>query len=645
MIPFNLYWLPEKETFNKDLKAAAQERGTADAVLTRFRDLATCRLDFLKTTKLDRTFQTVWEDLPDTDIAARRIKIGILSSCTVDHLAPAIRVGALRRGLVAECYVAPYSMYHQEVIDPSSGLRRFKPDVVLMNLDSQSIMAELPFTASAQEVEDAVSVRVDEIAGLWNVIQNDIGAVVIQQAVLDRSQPLFGSFEARVPASPTRMIQQFNWQLSNRAGEEKALWLDIERWARRIGTTNLSDARLWHQAKQEISPIQAPLYGDLVARQLAAIRGLAKKCLVLDLDNTVWGGVIGDDGLDGIVLGQGDPLGEAFSAFQAYAKALSRRGVILAVASKNDEDVAKNAFENHPEMTLELSDIAAFEANWFDKPASLQRIAKDLNIGIDSLVFFDDNPMERALVRETLPEVAVPEVPLAAEDYVACLADAGYFETVGFTADDTRRTEQYVANRQRNESQARSADLDSFLNDLQMELVVGAFDKTNLSRIVQLINKTNQFNLTTRRYTEAEVLDLMKDNTVETFHVRLKDRFGDNGIIAIVIAHHKAEGNDAVLDVDTWLMSCRVLGRRVEEAVLNLLVEAAGRRGARAVRGRYIPSKRNGMVREHYARLGFEQINADGLTESDPTEWELPVAGYEPRFTNLFEKVFADGTS
>jgi FkbH-like protein len=248
-------------------------------------------------------------------------------------------------------------------------------------------------------------------------------------------------------------------------------------------------------------------------------------------------------------------------------------------------------------------------------------------------------------MRETLPQVAVPEVPEAAEDYIACLVDAGYFETVAFTKEDLKRTQQYVANRQRNEIQGKAADLDGFLRDLQMEMQVGAFDRTNLSRIVQLINKTNQFNLTTRRYTESEVLALLSDNKSVTYHVRLKDRFGDNGIISIVIARFDFAEGDVVLDVDTWLMSCRVLGRRVEEAILNLLVEAADKGGATAIRGRYVPTDRNDLVRDHYAKLGFDRIETGTTNGSGPTEWSMPVVGYEPRFTNLFEMVRTDGRS
>jgi predicted enzyme involved in methoxymalonyl-ACP biosynthesis len=252
MIPFDLHWLPENPGFGDALRSTAQERGSFDDMLSRFRTLATSRLDFVKTAKLDRAFQAVRSDFADADIRTPRIKIGILSSCTVDHLVPGIRVGGLRRGLVVDCYVAPYGQYHQEVLDPSSGLRRFAPDVVLLSLDSQAALSEIPLTAGAQEADAVVGERIDEIVHLWERIQNDIGAVVMHQAVLDRSAPLFGSFELRVPASPTRLIQQLNRLLSDRAGPAKALWLDLEWWARQIGTKHLSDPRLWHQAKQEI---------------------------------------------------------------------------------------------------------------------------------------------------------------------------------------------------------------------------------------------------------------------------------------------------------------------------------------------------------------------------------------------------------
>jgi FkbH-like protein len=330
---------------------------------------------------------------------------------------------------------------------------------------------------------------------------------------------------------------------------------------------------------------------------------------VLDLDNTIWGGVIGDDGLGGIVLGQGSALGEGFVAVQEYAKELSRRGVILAVASKNDEANAAEPFEKHPEMVLRRSDIASFRADWNDKAGNLRAIAQELNIGIDALVLLDDNPFERALVREELPMVAVPEIPDDPALVPQILADAGYFEGVAITSEDRERTHQYQSNRARERLMAAATDLDGYLRALKMRMIWRPFDSAGLQRTVQLINKTNQFNLTTRRYSEEGVVAVMNDPRAFGLQLRLLDRFGDNGIIAIIIGRLSEPGGDLV--IDTWLMSCRVLGRQVEPTTLNLIAQEAHRLGASRLIGEYLPTKKNGMVRDHYERLGFTVFERD----------------------------------
>jgi FkbH-like protein len=378
-----------------------------------------------------------------------------------------------------------------------------------------------------------------------------------------------------------------------------------------------------------------PWAGDQVGRILAAIRGLSKKVLVLDLDNTLWGGVIGDDGLDGIVLGQGSATGEAYVSFQAYVKRLSERGVILAVSSKNEHAIAEAAFRDHPDMVLRRDDIAAFEASWGDKPTAVKQIAKDLNVGLDSLVFFDDNHAERELMRRTLPEVAVPEVPEAAERYAECLADAGYFETVSFTTDDRKRTEQYTANMRRRQLETSTTDMNGFLRDLDMRLTVLPFRAVDVPRIAQLINKTNQFNLTTRRYTEAEVTAIMDDPSILAFSARLDDRFGSNGIISVVIGRLMRHEGGIALDIDTWLMSCRVLGRSVEQALLAVLAEAARDAGASRLIGRYRPTPKNAMVSTLYQTLGFERLERAGATEE--SVWQLPLGA-----TSLATPTFID---
>ena len=352
---------------------------------------------------------------------------------------------------------------------------------------------------------------------------------------------------------------------------------------------------------------------------------------MLDLDNTLWGGVIGDDGLEGIVLGQGSALGEAFVDMQQYALAQARRGVILAVCSKNDEAVALAPFKDHPEMALKSDHVAAFVANWEDKPGNLRRVAEMLNIGVDSLVFADDNPFERNIVRRELPQVWVPELPDDPALYVSCLADAGFFEALELTPEDFTRSGQYQGNQRREALRQSSTDLVGYLKSLSMELLWKRFDKVGLSRIVQLINKTNQFNLTTRRYTEQDVLAVMDEPRAFGLQLRLLDQFGDNGVIAIIIGK---PGEDGELLMDTWLMSCRVLGRQVEEATLNLIVQEAEKLGARRLTGLYRPTAKNGMVRKHYEKLGFTP-----MAQSDAEDrWRLDVASYDPYDTFIATK-------
>jgi FkbH-like protein len=410
------------------------------------------------------------------------------------------------------------------------------------------------------------------------------------------------------------------------ADQEGVDLLALDDAVARHGLAAWHDPALWHRAKQEISPAATPMYGDLVARLVAAGKGKSAKCLVLDLDNTCWGGVIGDDGLNGIVLGQGNALGEAFVGFQSYAKALSQRGIILAVCSKNDEANALEPFDKHPDMVLRTPDIACFVANWQDKAANLRAIASRLNIGIDSLVFADDNPFERELVRAELPEVAVPELPEDPALYADCIARAGYFEAVAITEEDRVRNAMYRANAEREALLDTATDMAGYLQALEMQLHVRPFDPVGLPRITQLINKSNQFNLMTRRYTEAEVARVMDDPAAIGLQLRLVDRLGDNGIIAVVIG----ERAGADLVIDTWLMSCRVLGRGVEEATLQTLAEAARAHGARALIGQYRPTPKNGMVREHYAKLGFAKLDdlADGTER-----WKLVLDDYCPNPT------------
>jgi FkbH-like protein len=434
-----------------------------------------------------------------------------------------------------------------------------------------------------------------------------------------------GNNEHRLPGSGAFLVQTLNQQLRTLTEEEGVDLLAVDTRAAEDGLYAWHDPALWFRAKQEVHPAAAPIYGDLLGRLLSARQGRSSKCLVLDLDNTLWGGVIGDDGLNGIVLGQGSARGEAYVAFQLYVRNLLRRGVVLAVCSKNDEKNALEPFDNHPDMVLRRSDIACFVANWADKPSNIRSIAKMLNIGIDSLVFADDNPFEREIVRRELPTVQVPELPEDPSLYGRCVADAGYFEGVTVTAEDFERAGQYRGNAERENLKGSATDVEGYLRSLNMILTWARFDPVGLPRIVQLINKTNQFNLTTQRLTETEAAAVMTNDQALSLQLRLADRVGDNGMISVVIGTVAPGTGD--MNIDTWLMSCRVLGRQVEQATLNLVAQESVRLGARRLIGTYRPSSKNSMVKDHYAKLGFECIEPVDEVE---TRWALDLTQFSP---------------
>jgi len=599
-----LYWLPEIEDWRGRLRALGNN---PEAAWEQAVGLANSRLDFIRTNALDQTLLKIVGDTPPKSLGTKPIRLALLGSSTMAHLHPAIRVAGLRRGLWISIYENDYGQYWQELTDPSSALHEFKPDVVLFALDPHHLAAGVGAALDKTEAEHAFEEVRDRIRECWRLAREAFHCPVIHQAPLPLHPTVLGNNEHRLPGSRQALITRLNYALRALAEEDAVDLLALDARAAIDGLKAWHDPALWHRAKQEISPAAAPMYGELLVRLLAAKQGRSAKCLVLDLDNTVWGGVVGDDGLEGLVLGQGSALGEAFVAFQEYARELSRRGVILAVCSKNDEANAVEPFEKHPEMVLKRHDVASFVANWNDKASNLRAIAEELNIGIDSLVFVDDNPFERTLVRRELPMVAVPEVGDDPATFAQTLADAGYFEALTVTEEDRARGQQYQGNRQRERLKASTTDLDSYLRSLEMELIWRRFDKVGLQRTVQLINKTNQFNLTTRRYTEEDVLAIMENSRAFGLQLRLLDRFGDNGIIAIVIG--KMNGAEDLV-IDTWLMSCRVLGRQVEATTLNLIAETAKRLGARRLIGEYLPTKKNGMVKDHYAKLGFTVVDS-----------------------------------
>lgn len=621
-------WLPVSSDFRGDLRMAV-EAPLADRV-HKLAGLAQHRLGFLETIQLDRALGEV---SVEQTTGFSRVRLALLASSTVDHLAPAIRVAGLRRKLWIEVHICPYGQYRQELLDAASPLYQFHPGIVLLSLTAHQAVAGVSLTATAAEVDAVIGGSIDELRVLWRKARESLKATVIQQTFLNFADPLFGSYDRLVTGAPAQLIARLNDRLSEAAAKDGVLLVDIARASERDGLEAWFDVTRWLQGKFEIAPQAAPAYGEMIARIIAAERGLSKKCLVLDLDNTLWGGVVGDDGLEGIVLGEGSGAGEAHLALQRYAIQLRERGVILAVCSKNDPAIAEAAFRDHPEMLLRRSDFAAFVANWDDKAINLERVAAQLNIGTDSLVFVDDNPAERARIRQSLPAVAVPELPADPAQYVRCLADAGYFEAVAFTADDQQRGEQYRANASRDALLQSSESLDDFLRGLQMSVVFAPFQTVDLARIAQLIGKTNQFNLTTRRHSARDVAAFMACTGCITLQFRLVDKFGDNGLVSAMILRPDLEEAD-VFEIDTWVMSCRVFGRQLEFEAMNIAVEAARQRGARMLRADYIPTNKNGVVSELYPTLGFTR-GQDGAPDGGTTRWFLRVSDYVSRSTPI----------
>ena len=620
----NLYWLPRADDWRDRVLALASgsELAWENSVA-----LANTQLNFVRTNALDEAVRRVLGDKPPARIATKPVRLALLGSATLAHLHAGIRVAGLRRGIQITTYENDYGQYWQEIADTGSSLHAFAPTTVLLSLDGHHLVAGLNASMTQADAEVALQETTTRIRGCWQMLRAAFGCQIIHQLPLPVHPPTLGNNEHRLPGSRQAFLTRLSAELRPIADAEGVDLLTLDSQVALDGLKAWHDAGLWHRAKQEVSPTAAPMYGDLVGRLIAAKQGRSYKCLVLDLDNTLWGGVVGDDGLDGLVLGQGSALGEAFAAFQEYARELSRRGVILAVCSKNDEANAAEPFERHPEMVLRRQDIACFIANWNDKAANIREIARQLNIGLDLLVFVDDNPFERTLVRQELPMVAVPEVSDDPTAFSRTLADAGYFEGLWVTEDDRARNAQYQGNRQREALKSSATDLPAYLRSLEMQLVWRQFDQIGLQRTVQLINKTNQFNLTSRRYTEHDVLAIMHDERAFGLQLRLLDRFGDNGIISILIGRMQ---DDGALGIDTWLMSCRVLGRQVEPASLGLIVEQARRLGATLLIGDYLPTEKNGMVKDHYARLGFTllQDNPDGSSRS-----VLDLDGFVPEHT------------
>ena len=618
-------------TSSADFKARLDALGDANdpAVLSRgLQAVANLPLNYPQALQLARVIES--SDPQTLGLKVR--KVAIVASSTIDHLVTGIRVAGVRHGMYLDVWCGQYGQYRQEIMAPSEGLRSFGPDTILFSLHPEHLCRPLPLTATPDAVAAQIEVAVDELAQLWHAARTHFGCAIVQQTCLDITDPVFGSFDRLVPASPFQQVQALNQRIAERAREAQVGLLDVARQSARDGIDHWHDRSRWYQAKMLIAPSAVVDYGELLARNAAATTGLARKCLVLDLDNTLWGGVVGDDGVEGLVLGEGTAQGEAFLAVQEYALMLKARGIPLAICSKNEVDNAKAPFLTHPEMRLTLDDISVFVANWNDKATNIQAIAQQLNLGLESLVFVDDNPAERQRVREAFPMVAVPELPENPAEFVRCVSSHGYFEAVTFTQEDADRAAQYAANAKRTELQAASVSMDDYLAGLDMALTYGPIGPMDLARATQLIGKTNQFNTTTRRYTQEQVTAFAEAELGMTVQCRLEDRFGDNGLISVMLLQGDAE-DPHTLTLVNWVMSCRVFGREVELELMNIVAEQARARQVSRLYAEFIPSPKNTIISSLFESLGFRQESPD--TADAPQRWLLDIDEYQPRSTQI----------
>jgi FkbH-like protein len=577
-----------------------RKEARADEALTLLRDAL--RRGGFTGEQVEKAGRFIQRELKE-DAAAHRVLI--LGQCTTTWVANALAAHAWGRGMAVAVRDGEFDNVMQELLAAAAGGEKIDTAVFLPW--HQRLLGGKDRSAP-QRIDDELAFWQQA----WSIARDTLKARIVQVGYdCDATGPL-GTSLAGSRDGPVGLIRQANETL-RQALPQGGYFLDLSRVAGRMGRNRFYDPRRYHWTKQPFSEEGASLLGEHLTAGVRAVTTGPKKVLVLDLDNTLWGGVVGETGPLGITLGE-SPDGEAFRAFQQHVKALAGRGVVLTVCSKNNPDDAREPFEKNPDMALSLEDFAAFEAGWDPKPAAIQRIAGTLRLGLDSFVFFDDNPAEREHVRQALPGVEVVEVPEDPSGYVRALESGLWFEAVEVTGADRQRAGQYTTERKRRDAEQSFTSLDDYLGSLEMLGDVRDVDEADMQRVVQLLGKTNQFNLTTRRHTAEDVRAMLADPGAIGLTLRLSDRFGDHGLVSLVLAVPDTDEGDGTLRIDTWLMSCRVISRTAEQFMLDALLTRARQLGCTRVVGEFIPTNKNQLVADLYDRMGFDRTveHADG---------------------------------
>lgn len=559
------------------------------------------------------------------------VRISLVGDTATQLMATGIKGMGVAYGYGIKLFEADYSQVEMQFMDPQSELHHFDAEFVVV-FQSTHKLGELHSLLSN---EAQLSLAADRLSFIESICTDPYFASrkVICLNYPEIDDTVFGSYANKVESSLTYQLRKLNLGLMELACKHANLYLcDIAALQSKVGRDQMFAPNIYTSTEMVLSIDVLPMVAGRVMDIVAACKGRFKKCVILDLDNTLWGGVIGDDGIEGIQLGHGLGIGKMFAEFQMWLKKLRQRGIILCVASKNNEATAKEPFEHHPDMVLRLDDIAVFQANWETKVDNIRTIQSILNIGFDSMVFLDDNPFERNIVRENIPGITVPELPEDPALYLEYLYSLNLFETASYSAEDKDRTTQYQVEAQRTSLRRTFANEEEFLQSLDMVAEVSGFNAFNTPRVAQLSQRSNQFNLRTVRYTEADVAHLAADSKTVDLSFTLRDKFGDNGLVAVVVMK-EVDANR--LFVDTWLMSCRVLKRGMEHFTLNTMVTEAVSKGYKRLTAEYIPTAKNAMVADHYERLGFCLLEED---DKGVKRYELSLDGYKPLTCHIEKK-------
>ena len=536
------------------------------------------------------------------------IKIGFLSSFTINGLPEIIKTKCDEKQISCETYLSGYNQYNQEILEPNSNFYRFSPDLTFLILDNRTILEDFfyfPYDSDEESRKDFANKKIQELLNLIEIFSKNSSSKLIITNLYTPSFSPHGIAETNYNFGFHDLIFYFNSELKKNLKEIDSVFLfDMNGFVMKYGEDNVFNYQNYFFGDIKISLEFLPQLGEHLMSYIIAFLGLTKKCIVLDLDNTLWGGVVGEDGFDGIKLGP-QPPGNVFLEFQKFLKALSQRGIILAINSRNNIDDAINVVNNHPYMILKKEDFSCIVINWGDKVQNIREIAKQLNLGLDSFVFFDDDPVNRAYVKKEIPEVSVPELPSDPSNYVKILLSLNDFNSFQITPEDLSRKTMYNQQKQRLELQNNTSNIDDFLKSLGLRVVIKKADSFTVPRISQLTLKTNQFNLTTKRYQKEDIEKFSLDENCLIGSAQVFDKFGDNGITGVFILKHE-KLTEWILD--SFLLSCRVMGRQIENVIMNYIIEQAKQNGIKTIKAQFIPTEKNIPIQDFLPSCGFEKI-------------------------------------